>query len=104
VRRGEDWGGGGQVGMGYLQEELNRQGDDEQNGDEHWTHRIIPSRGVSVSDLVVSPDEGVQRIEDKDKGDREQDESIDLCTAYSQVRGRQAVRMVRRLTVTCGEG
>jgi hypothetical protein len=75
---------------GYLQEELNRQGDDEQNGDEHRTHRIIPSRGVSVADLVVSPDKGVERIEDEDEGDREQDESIDLCTAYSEVRGRQA--------------
>jgi hypothetical protein len=60
---------------------LDGEGDDEEDGNEHRSNRIIPSRGVSVSDLIVSPDKGVERIEHEQERDREKDESIDLCVA-----------------------
>jgi hypothetical protein len=69
--------------MSNLHKELNRESDDEQDSDKDWADRIIPSRGVTIPNLVVPPNESIQWIDHKDQSDWQQNESIKLSTTCS---------------------
>jgi hypothetical protein len=63
-----------------LHKELNGESNDEKDSDKNWSHRVIPSWGITIPYFIVSPNESIQRIHNKDQRDWKEDESIKLCT------------------------